>query len=208
MSFQTGEETDRYGIVAILLHWLIAGIIFVQLWIGFRMEDLPKGSFQRFEALQGHKSVGLTILILSLARLAWRLVHKAPPPAPQMSPIEQRLAGAAHFGLYVLIIVVPLAGWAAVSASPLGLPITLYGVIDWPHIPMLANAADKEATEHLMREIHEVLVFALIGLFLLHILAALRHQYMLKDNVIARMWPRFGRQADRDPPPSPPEKQD
>lgn len=205
---ETSEETDRYGTVAVLLHWLIAGIIFIQLWIGFRMHDLEKGSFQRFEALQWHKSVGLTILILSLVRLAWRLIHRAPPPAPQLSPIEQRLSRAAHFGLYFLIIIVPLAGWATVSASPLGLPTTLYGVIDWPHIPMLANAADKEAAEHLMHEIHEVLVFALIGLFLLHILAALRHQFIVKDHVIQRIWPRFDRPSDQEPPQDRPQQQD
>ena len=189
MSFRTRNKNDRYGIVAIFLHWLIAGIIFVQLWIGFWMEDLAKGSFQRFEAMQWHKSVGLTILILSVARLAWRLANPAPPAPAQLGPVEQRLAGAAHYGLYFLIIAVPLAGWATVSASPLGLPTMFYGVIDWPHISMLANATDKEAAEHLMHEIHEALVFSLIGLFVLHILAALRHQYLLKDNVMARIWP-------------------
>lgn len=197
MSFRDRNDNQRngnarYGMVAILLHWLIAGIIFIQLWIGFWMEDLAKGSFDRFQALQWHKSVGLTILILSVGRLAWRLMNPAPPAPPHMKPAERRLAGAAHVGLYILMITVPLAGWATVSASPLGLPTTLYGVIDWPHIPMLANAADKEAAEHLMHEIHEVLVFSLIGLFLLHILAAVRHQYLLKDNVVARMLPWLG----------------
>lgn len=159
------------------------------------MEDLAKGSFQRFEALQWHKSIGLTILILSVVRLVWRLINPAPPPPADQNPFEQRLARAAHIGLYFLIIAVPLAGWATVSASPLGLPTTLYGIIDWPHIPMLANATDKEAAEHLMHEVHEILVFSLIGLFVLHILAALRHQYLLKDNVVARMAPWLNRRS-------------
>ena len=189
MSFRMRNDSERYGIVAIFFHWVIAGIIFVQLWIGFWMGDLAKGSFDRFQALQWHKSVGLTILILSVARLAWRLMNPAPPAPPHLRPLERQLARAAHYGLYFLIIAVPLAGWATVSASPLGLPTSLYGVIDWPHIPLLADATDKKAVEHLMHEIHEALVFSLIGLFLLHILAALRHQYLLKDNVVARMLP-------------------
>lgn len=198
MPSDSTNETDRYGIVAILFHWLIAGIIFIQLGIGFWMADLAKGSFDRFQALQWHKSVGLTVLILSLARLLWRLMHPAPPAPPHLKPLEKQLARAVHAGLYFFIIAVPLAGWATVSASPLGLPTSLYGVIDWPHIPMLANAADPKAAEHLMHEIHEALVFSLIGLFLLHILAAVRHQYLLGDNVVARMAPWLGR---RDPPP-------
>lgn len=202
MNIPIQNRSDRYGLVAILLHWLIAGTIFLQLWIGFWMHDLDKGSFQRFQALQWHKSVGLTILILSVARLAWRLWNPAPPAPPHMKPAEQRLARAVHFGLYFLIIAVPLAGWATVSASPLGLPTKLFGVIDWPHISLLANAADKQATEHLMQEIHEILVFALIGLFLLHILAALRHQYLLKDNVVARMLPWPGGQGGKSLPPN------
>jgi cytochrome b561 len=195
MPLGSQNKTGRYGMVAILLHWLIAGVIFLQLWIGFWMEDLAKGSFDRFQALQWHKSVGLTILILSVVRLLWRLMHPAPPPSVFLKPLEQRLARATHFALYFLIIAVPLAGWATVSASPLGLPITLYGVIDWPHIPMLAGAADQKALEHFLEEIHETLVFSLVGLFLLHILAALRHQYLLKDNMLARMVPWLGRQA-------------
>lgn len=194
-------DTERYDIVAITLHWLIAAIIFAQLWMGFWMEGLAKGSFDRFQALQWHKSVGLTILILSLVRLAWRLMNPAPSPPAHMKPLERRLAGAAHFGLYFLIIAVPLAGWATVSASPLGLPTLLYGVFDWPHIPMLADAADKKAMEHLMHETHEILIFSLIGLFLLHILAALRHQYLLKDKVLARMLPWRRGSGGGDSPP-------
>lgn len=205
MSFRIRNDSDppnneRYGIVAIILHWLIAAFIFAQLWMGFWMEELAKGSFDRFQALQWHKSLGLTILMLSLVRLAWRLMNPAPPPPAHIKPAERRLASAAHFGLYFLIIAVPLAGWATVSASPLGLPTLLYGVFDWPHLPLLANAADKKAAEQLMHQIHVVLIFSLIGLFLLHILAALRHQYLLKDKVLARMLP-WHRGSSGDSPP-------
>lgn len=196
---QKGEA--RYGVVAMLLHWLTAATIFAQLWIGFWMQELARGSFARFQALQWHKSLGLTILVLSVARLAWRLMNPAPPPPPHLAPGEQRLARAAHYGLYFLIVAVPLAGWATVSASPLGLPTELYGVINWPHIPMFANATDPQATEQLMKNIHQILVFSLVGLLLLHILAAVRHQYLLKDNVLARMlpWPtRRDRTPDND----------
>ena len=102
----------RYGTVAIILHWLIALAIAVQLGLGFFMERLAEGSFQRFEALQRHKSLGLTILILSVARLIWRLANPAPRADPGLAPIERRLAGLVHFGLYFLIIAVRRVGQA------------------------------------------------------------------------------------------------
>lgn len=197
MAFFLRNSERRYGTVAIILHWLIAVAIGVQLWLGFFMEELAEGSFARFEALQRHKSVGLTILILSVVRLVWRLANPAPHADPGLKPIERRLAALAHFGLYFLIIVVPLAGWATVSASPLGLPIQLYGLIGWPHLPFFESVADGQAMEDLMQAIHKGLVFALIALALIHILAALRHQFLLKDAVLGRMIPWLGDGAKR-----------
>lgn len=195
MPYSNQNETERYGIVAILLHWLIAAVIFAQLWIGFGMEDFPKGSLERLQAFNLHESVGLTILILSLARLAWRLLNPAPPAPPGQNSTEQRLARIAHFGLYFLIIAVPLAGWATVSAEPAEAGLSLFGAVDWPYLPILGSGGANEALEHLMEETHEILVFSLIGLFLLHILAALRHQYLLKDKVVARMAPWLGKKG-------------
>ena len=198
MALSLRNSERRYGTVAIFLHWLIAIAIAVQLWLGFFMQELAEGSFARFEALQRHKSLGLTILILSVARLVWRLTNPAPRADPGLAPIERRLAGLVHFGLYFLIIAVPLAGWATVSASPLGLPIQLYGVIGWPHLPFFGAVADGQAMEDLMHAIHKALVFALIALALIHILAALRHQFLLKNAVLGRMIPWLGGAAKTD----------
>jgi cytochrome b561 len=198
MALSLRNSKRRYGTVAIILHWLIAIAIVAQLWLGFFMERLAEGSFQRFEALQRHKSLGLTILILSVARLVWRLANPTPRADPGLAPIERRLAGLAHFGLYFLIIAVPLTGWATVSASPLGLPIQLYGVIEWPHLPFFGAVGEGQAMEDLMHAIHKGLVLALIGLALIHILAALRHQFLLKNAVLGRMIPWLGGGAKTD----------
>lgn len=197
LSLRNSER--RYGSVAIVLHWLIAMAIAVQLWLGFVMERLAEGSFQRFEALQWHKSLGLTILIFSVARLVWRLTGRVPRADPGLRPIERRLAGLVHFGLYFLIIAVPMGGWATVSASPLGLPILLYGVIEWPHLPFLEAVAEGQAMEDLMHAIHKGLVFALIALALIHILAALRHRFVLKNAVLRHMipWPGDAAKTDK-----------
>lgn len=179
----------RYGIIAIFLHWLIAFIIGIQLWLGFFVGAQAPGSFARFEAMQWHKSVGLTILLLSVIRLIWHLVNPKPEADSALRPLEKRLAAVAHFGLYFLIIAVPLAGWATVSASPLGLPIHLYGLVPWPLLPFFDAAVDAQAMESLMETVHKSLIFLFLILALVHILAALRHQFLLKDRVLGRMIP-------------------
>ncbi len=181
----------RYGSVAMTLHWLIAALVLVNLGLGLYMADLPKTDASRFMLFQLHKSVGLTVLVLSVLRLVWRLVNPV-PPFPRGMNAFLRLGGhVSHFLLYFLIIAIPLAGWAMVSSSPIGLPTPYFGLFSWPNISFLANLprAAKMVNEDMFQETHELLAYSAIALLVLHVLAALYHQFLRRDDVLKRMLP-------------------
>src|SRR5665213_613400 len=166
----------RYANVAIVLHWLIAFGILFQVSLAWRFQDLhtPEG----FALTQLHKSVGITILVLSLARLAWRLMNPPPPLPADLAGWEKGLAHAVHWGLYGIMIGMPLTGWLMVSASRITVPTLLYGAIPWPNVPGIAGLAP--AAKHVWRTIggngHEWLSYGFYGLFVLHVGGALKHQ--------------------------------
>ncbi|PHS28434.1 MAG: hypothetical protein COA84_01220 [Robiginitomaculum sp.] len=183
---------ERYNRVAIALHWLIAGFIIALVPVGLLMEDLPK-AIQPL-VYQMHKTFGLMVLFLSLARIGWRLMNPPPPLPATMKPIEKLAAKGLHLIFYVLIIAIPLSGWMMVSASPKNLPTMFLALFQWPHIWFLAQMAveQKKTIFDGLLETHELLAFGTIGLMVLHIAAGLKHQYMNKDNGMARMIPRLG----------------
>lgn len=185
----------RYGTVAMTLHWLIALLIAVNLGLGFYFANVEAHSDPiRFDLIQTHKSIGLTVLVLSLLRLAWRLMNPVPPLPQGMSAGLKFAARATHYLFYVLIIAVPLAGWAIVSSSPLGTPTIYFGLFQWPHIWFLADlprAAKKENVE-VFEETHELLAYSAFGLLLLHVAGALWHQFVRHDDVMRRMLPGTG----------------
>jgi hypothetical protein len=118
---ESRREGGRYSLVSITLHWTIAALIVTQIPLGWRMSDLPFGS-AKFELFQLHKSIGITILALSLVRLGWRLTHPAPPLPDHMGRWEKILARATHVGFYVVMIATPLgrlgAGVGELSEHP------------------------------------------------------------------------------------------
>lgn len=178
----------RYSAVAIVLHWLIAAAIAFQIGLGWRM-DAPR-SPQTFAVFQLHKSVGITILVLTLARLAWRLMFRPPPYPSTMRPAERLLAHAVHVGFYVLLLALPLSGWMIVSSSKVAVPTFLYGTIPWPHIPGIRGleAAHKAAVNAGAVRTHLILVWLALAAILLHVAGALKHQFEQRD-YLARMTP-------------------
>jgi len=134
-----------------------------------------------FALYQLHKSVGITILLLSLARLAWRLTHR-PPPAVE-GGFQGFLAKAVHTLLYAFMIGMPVTGWAVVSTSRIQVPTLLWGVIPWPHLPI------SRALHQVAEEGHELLAWIGIALIVLHVAGAIRHQLLLKDGLLRRMAP-------------------
>lgn len=186
----------RYGMVAILLHWVIGLGILTLIGMGLAMTHLALAPMLKFQLYQLHKSIGVTVLLAVLLRILWRLTHR-PPPLPAMPPLEKAAAEGTHRLLYALMLVIPLAGWALVSVSPFNLPTVLYGVVPWPHLPVFPDLADKAPVEAVMKFIHGKLAWALTALILLHAGAALRHHFILRDGVLHRILP-FGRQPSKE----------
>jgi cytochrome b561 len=193
-----GVDLRRYTLVAIGFHWLIAAVLLVLIVFGLVMTKLGLPPARQFQLYQLHKSIGITVLLLSVLRLAWRLSHR-PPPLTDMPCLERRLAEGAHGLLYVLIIGLPLSGWAMVSASRYNIPTVLFGVIRWPHLPILPALQNKAPAEAALKLIHAYGAYVLIALVLLHAGAALRHHFVLKDGTLRRMVPRLRRPASKNP---------
>ncbi len=181
---------SHYTTVAIGLHWLIAAAILFQIILGWRMGDLPKGPVT-YAIFQLHKSIGISILLLSLARLAWRLMN-APPLPPSRQPAWERIASqVVHWGFYVIMIGLPVTGWIMVSASRTNIPTLLYGTVPWPHLPILPELA--EGAKHAWRSAgelgHGLLVKLTYGLLALHLGAVAKHQILDRDEVFRHMAP-------------------
>jgi len=188
------SETKKYTIVAIILHWMIAILIIGQIAGGlFMVKVLEDGSSLKFELYQWHKSFGISILLLSLLRLGWRLTHRPPGLPEAMAGWERTGARFSHIAFYGFMIGVPLGGWALVSASPFAssVPTYLFGVIPWPHLPFFENVADRGALAAQIASLHELFALATVGLLVVHIGAALKHHIVNRDDVLARMAPVF-----------------
>lgn len=183
---------ESYTSVAIGLHWLIATLALGQIAGGLYMESLPdSASAERFQLIQLHKSFGVTILLLTLARLGWRLTHKAPPLPAAMPGWQKSLARGVHVLFYVLLIGVPLGGWAMVSASPLAETVKtyLFGVVPWPHLPFFDGVEDRRGLTRQIAEMHELGAKAMLALVVLHVGAAMKHWLMDGDGVLESMLP-------------------
>jgi len=181
----------RYNYVAIWLHWVMALIIISLLVFGHLMTNPETPN--RFALYQWHKTGGITVLFLSVFRLFWRLSHRPPSLPVQMKPWEVFAARFTHIAFYLMMIGMPVLGWAMVSASPLGIPTKLFGVIPWPHIPVFVNLEAKEAVAKYLTRAHHIGGKLIIVLILLHVGAALKHHFVNKDGVLSRMLPFLSR---------------
>jgi cytochrome b561 len=184
----------RYGAVAASLHWLIALGILALIVIGLTMTHVSLSPMTKFQLYQLHKSIGITVLFAAVLRVLWRLAHRPPPLPDTIPPLERKAAAGAHIALYAFLFFLPLTGWALVSASPFNIPTVLYGVIPWPHLPVLSTLEDKAPVEHVLKLIHGKGAWLLIALVAVHAGAALHHHFILRDGIMQRMLP-FGRKA-------------
>ena len=176
------NSRDCYGFVAIAFHWTIAALFVVQAGLGWRMSDMEDGLL-KFSLYQWHKSFGLLILVLASMRLGWRLANPVPALPDTLASWEKRAARLSHTTLYGGLIVVPLFGWAVVSASPLGVPTLAFYLIYVPHLPVPVSEAAEEA----FAAVHGALATFVAAVALVHIAAALRHHFWLRDDVLRRM---------------------
>lgn len=171
-------DQRRYNAAAITLHWLLAALILIQIGIGVYMNEiLPDHSAAQAATEKIHISLGITIFLLVLARIALRLVTPPPPLRDDIPPWNAALARFSHALFYVLMVVLPLTGWALVSAGTH--PISWWG-IPWPHLPGVSafgGAAHKAARHALMMTHTHYLVYIVVANLLLHIAGALKHQF-------------------------------
>jgi cytochrome b561 len=168
----------RYGGVAIGFHWVLALVIIANFALGVYMHELPI-SPSRIKLFNYHKWAGISIMTLSALRLLWRLSHRPPADLP-MPAWQAKAAHALHTLLYVLFFAVPLSGWAYSSAA--GFPVVLYGVIPLPDF-----VAPDKALADTLKGLHKLFTLSLGGLVLVHVAAAVKHQWVDRDGVMARM---------------------
>ena len=195
---------SRYSYVSIVLHWGMALLLVGMIALGWSMEDLEPGEAEglgvvllqmgltKFSAIQLHKSLGITLLLLTGVRLLARLLTSAPALPAGMKAWERLAARLTHLGFYLLMVGIPMSGWAMVSTSKWnGVPTLLFGQVAWPHLPGLVSlTGDAKAwVNDAAESAHSAGVWVLIALMALHVLAALKHQYIDRDNLIARMLP-------------------
>ena len=181
----TSPASPRYGGVAISFHWVLALAIVASFSLGVYMHDLPF-SIARIKLFNYHKWAGVTILVLSLLRLLWRLTHRPPPLSPRQLAVtpawQQRAAKVSHGLMYGLFFAVPLLGWAYSSSA--GLPIVWFGVLPLPDfVPV-----NRDLANALLKPLHAYAAFTLGGVVLLHVAAAFKHQFIDRDNLMSRMW--------------------
>jgi cytochrome b561 len=186
------NTVDRYGFVAQALHWLIALGIVAQYFLAEAAEEVEGAAVEPLSAAGIHASLGVTILALALLRLAWRLLEVPPERPLAMKSYEIALARAAHIAFYVLLFAIPLSGWALATASGQGL--SFFGWFELPQFQPVTQAPlpwikGGTLSKDQLEELHEVLFNVLVGLAVLHIAAALKHQLVDRDGVLRSMLP-------------------
>ncbi|HVR90607.1 MAG TPA: cytochrome b [Novosphingobium sp.] len=203
----------RYTTVAIALHWAIATLVAINLALGWWMEDLAEP--YRTLIVRLHQSSGMTVLVLTLARIAWRLANRPPPFDSALSRIERWAASSAHFVLYVAMLGLPLSGWALISANPpryekadatsatdTASPnasrkqkfIMIWGVVPLRPIGPIQAIAQRPNGIAEQHELHERIVwthtaagYMMLALIVVHVLGAFKHQFLDRKDELYRM---------------------
>ena len=180
MTLKNPEQ--HWGAVSQSLHWLIVLLLLAQGTVGLLMGDMARGP-DKIAVYALHKSVGITLLALAVARLLWRLYAGRPAPVPGTLSWQERAASAMHAALYVLLFAVPISGWVMNSAA--GFPLQWFGLFNLPSI-----APHDRDLHELAESMHEWLFWALVALAAAHAAAALYHHLFQRDATLARMLPR------------------
>ncbi len=177
----TGAATVRYSHGAATFHWLTVVFVLAQIYVGFRFGDLPRGSDARMELFAIHKTLGATILIVTLLRLGYRLINPPPPYPTDVPRWDRFIAVWSHRLVYALLIALPLTGLIAVSGRAKDGWVDLLWGLQLPALPI----GDGEA----FGEVHEILVFTTIALLVVHVAAAIYHHLIVHDAASGRMPP-------------------
>ncbi len=175
------NTTDRWGWASIGFHWLTLLLVLGLVVVGLLMQELPNTP-AKIQVYALHKSVGLTVLGLTVLRLLWRLVAGAPAPVPGTPRWQSAIAQGTHGALYAILLAMPLSGWLYNSAS--GFPLQWFGVFKLP-----ALSGRDPGLKAFAGEAHEWLFIAMAVIVALHAAAALKHHYLDRDRTLSRMLP-------------------
>lgn len=180
------NEVVRYGSVAQFFHWsVVAMLIFQYVW-AWRIEE-TESTMLRLELVTQHKTIGMLVFAFALLRIVWRFIQTPPPLPSEMKNWERWAAKMGHLALYGLLFAVPISGWFFSQAAG-------YGDYWWGPISFPSVIEPSAEAEELFYELHEIFVTLLLVVVAVHVLAALRHHFILKDNVLRRMLPKWGSQ--------------
>ena len=179
--------TDRYTKTAVILHWLIALLIFAAFPLGLFMHDLPL-SPTKLRLYSYHKWIGVTVFLFAVIRVFWRSTHRPPLLPDTMRHWEKIAAESVHYLLYALIFFVPITGWLMSSAK--GFPTVWFGVLPLPDLV----GKNKELGD-LLHEVHEMLNYLMLGLVVAHVGAAVKHHFIERDDILTRMVPFLTRKS-------------
>ena len=185
------DATARYTRTAMLLHWLVAGLMLVNVVLGLSADSLPDAWVR--PVIDTHKSIGIIVLGLFILRLLWRLGHTPPPLPTHFAGWEKTSAHVVHIGLYLVMVALPLSGWMhdSVWKDAATHPMRLFGTVPWPRISYFTNLdpVTKETMHKLLGAVHRNLGYVFYALFFLHLSGALKHEWMDKQSVLYRMLP-------------------
>ncbi|MDH2916757.1 MAG: cytochrome b [Gallionella sp.] len=173
---------QRYNNTAMALHWLVALLVFAAFPLGVYMHDLPL-SPTKLQYYSYHKWIGITILVLAVTRVVWRITH-TPPPLPEAIPRwEVVVSHITHLALYGLLLAIPLSGWLMSSAK--GFQTVWFGLLPLPDL-----VGKDKALGDLLTTVHQglnLMLFLLVGM---HIAAVIKHKLIDRDQILERMLPK------------------
>lgn len=188
------ETVSRYTRTAMLLHWLVAALIIINVILGLAIDWLPDEWIR--PDIDTHKSIGITVLGLVILRLIWRFRHQPPALPASFANWERKSSHAAHIALYVLMFALPLSGWLHDSAwkDAATHPMSLFYLLPWPRIAFISHLDPvlKESLHTVFGILHTGLAYGLYVILALHVAGALKHEWLDKESVIRRMLPGSG----------------
>jgi cytochrome b561 len=176
------QSASRYTLTAISLHWLVAILIISAFCLGVTMTNIPGLTPTKLKYFSWHKWVGVTIFGLACLRLLWRLTHTPPAYPNSMPRWQQNAAHSVHGLLYVLIFAIPLSGYFYSLAA--GIPVVYLGIV-----PLPVFIGPDQELKAILKSVHYALNVVLLVMFCLHVLAALKHQFIDRDRTLQRMLP-------------------
>lgn len=183
----------RYSPVGVTFHWTVAALILFQLWWGWRTGQLPVGA-DKLRAYEVHSQAGLLILVLTLARMIWRLLIPGPVNDADKPGWQSKAAHVTHVAFYLCLLGLPLSGWAMMSATAREQDLSVAGLAPWPQLPLQSlSPPQRWAIEAWAEQLHWGFVIAILVLIPLHVGAALKHEALDRDDVLKGMLPGLGR---------------